>query len=32
MIVDKMCWGMCHAWEINAYIVGWEQLKERDEF
>jgi hypothetical protein len=27
-----MCWGMCHAWEINAYIVGWEQLKERDEF
>jgi len=25
-----MGWGMWHAWEINAYIVWWEYLKERD--
>ena len=25
-----MGWGMWHAWEMNAYIVWWENLKERD--
>jgi hypothetical protein len=28
MIVDEMGWGMWHAWEINAYIVLWEHLRE----
>jgi hypothetical protein len=30
MKVDEMDWGMCNAWEINVYIVWWENLNERD--
>jgi hypothetical protein len=30
MKVDEMGWGKWHAWEITAYIVWWEHLKERD--
>jgi hypothetical protein len=30
MKVKERGWGMWHAWEINAYIVWWEHLKERD--
>jgi hypothetical protein len=30
MKVDEIGWGMWHAWEINAYIVWWEHLKESD--
>ena len=25
-----MGWGMCNAWEINVYIVWWENVNERD--
>jgi len=30
MKVDEMGWGMWNAWEINVYIVWWENLNERD--
>ena len=30
MMVDRIGWGMWHACVLNAGIVWWEHLKERD--